>query len=238
MFRKVLTVLSLAICFITFQSFANTIDFKRYTLEPYSGFTTATLDSKGQSEASYSMHYSFFEMTIDKVYYIYDKKNTSKVLYKFVSNFMGPSSLYKKLDGDKYEKVLSFEPVRSVKNFFSFKGKEEVIKARELGYFYIYNILDKKNNIIAHLYYQKRNTMNHFNSFYDYTGGFELRTPDNESILIKAYQPSYEYYTMQLKVAPNVSKELLLAVSNFMVPTTERYDRFSDIIDTLNSFES
>ena len=82
MFRRVLTSLSLVIGFLTFQAFANTMNFEKYELRPY--VLTSYLNSENQAYPSYSIKYSFFEMTMDKIYYIYDKKNTNKVLYKFL----------------------------------------------------------------------------------------------------------------------------------------------------------
>lgn len=219
MFRRVLTSLSLVIGFLTFQAFANTMNFEKYELRPY--VLTSYLNSENQAYPSYSIKYSFFEMTMDKIYYIYDKKNTNKVLYKFVSSMGGKASLYKKIDGDNYKKILSFERESvSFDDIFTDSAHANKKSARDFGYLYTYNVMDENNTMIAHLYVKKLKPWYQLLEN-DYTGGFELRSLDNSGVLIQGSQPDNQRYRMELMVAPKLSKVLLLAVSNFMIPHTE-----------------
>ena len=110
MFKKVLMSLSLIIGFLTLQSYGNPMNIVEYKLIPNK--ITSYLDNENQSSQSYVIKYSFFELTTDKVYYIYDKKDTSHALFKFVTSTLGNSILYKSIEGQKYEKALSIKALK------------------------------------------------------------------------------------------------------------------------------
>ena len=218
MFGKTFTILSLLISVLSFKANANMLNSEKYVMEPNWGWITTSLNSESQSDSSYSIKYSFFERTTSKVYYVYDKKDTNKVLYKFVQEPGGrKATLYKKFDGENYETLLSLDYIGRTK------------QAHNLKYYYEYNILDKDNTIVAHFYYDKMLPWYNHN---DFTGGFELRTPDNNNILIQAFQPDNESYRMELMLAPKLSRELLLAVSSFMIPNIRIHVDSSALIDS------
>ena len=207
MFEKTVTLCSLMMGVATFQAYGENMNFEKYELRSY--WWTTYLNSEDHVDKSYVIKYSFLEKTLSKVYYISERDNTEKVLYKFVQDLGGQhATLSKNLGADNYEKVLSLE----------YKGNTQ--GARELNYYYEYSVLDKNSNKIASFYFKKRPNNNKTGR--DYTGGFELRTIENKNILVQGLQPDKESSNMDLLLKPKLSKEILLLISNFIVPNTEK----------------
>lgn len=220
MFEKTITVCSLMMGFATLQAHANTSNFEKYELRPY--WWTTYLNSEEHADTSYVIKYSVLEKTFNKVYYISDRNDPEKILYKFVQELGGEkATLYKTRDGENYEKLLSLD----------YLGRTQ--QARQHKYYYEYNVLDKNNNKTASFYF--KNQANHKENSQDYTGGFELRSLDNKNVLIQGLQPDKESSNMDILLAPKLSKEVLLLISNFIIPNTEKHSDldFSAILHSI-----
>jgi hypothetical protein len=75
-----------------------------------------------------------------------------------------------------------------------------------------YDVLDENNTVIAHLYNRRLTVL------VDGNEGFELRSANNETILSEGRQPITRNDAMQIAALPELSNELLIATSTFMIP--------------------
>ena len=163
---------------------------------------------------NYLIKYSFFELTLSKVYYIYDKENTNKVLYKFVRESNAKKSfLYEKLKGKDYKKLISIEYI----------GKSK--SAQKFNYSYEFNVLDENNYLLAHLFFKKKpywlKEERDYSGFWDKTGLFELRSPSNADYLMYGFKKDKESDKISIYALSSLPIELKLAITSFLIPKTK-----------------